>query len=256
MDSITLTDRIKHSRSLDFGTIFGDAIELFKKTWLQGFVFTLLTMVMAILTLLIIYIPLFGMISLSDYNDYGYGAYPEIPWVTMMPFFLLFVLAMIFVNTIIFAMTAGFFKIVRKLDAGEEASGGDMFMYVKGKYLGKAFVLSLAMIGIELLATLLCFLPLLYVMVPVGFFAVVFAFNPEFSSSEIIRISFKLGNKKWLLSFGLIIIGGLLAEIVGLLLCGIGIFFTASFIYLPLYLIYKETVGFKETKTSPGFLEG
>ena len=63
---------------------------------------------------------------------------------------------------------------------------------------------------------------------------------------KIVKASFKLGNKKWLLTFGLLFVSGLLAEIVGLLMCGIGILFTVAFVYHPTYLIYKDVIGFDE----------
>lgn len=244
MDINTLTNKIQQSPSLDFGDIFSKAIELFKKTWLHGFIFTILSMVLIIPAALIIYLPLFGMITYSEFGEYEYGA-SEFPWVGMIPFFLLFILAMIFLNTIIFAMTAGFFKMTKRLDEGGEVATGDLFMYVKGAYLKKSFVLSLMIIGISLLATLLCYLPLFYVLVPLNFVAAVFAFNPELTPSEIIRTSFRIGNKKWFIAFGLIIVSSILSEIVGLLLCGIGILFTAAFIYLPVYLVYKQVIGFE-----------
>ena len=81
-------------------------------------------------------------------------------------------------------------------------------------------------------------------MIPVSYFAIVFAFNPELSVGEVIKVGFKLGNKKWLLSFGLIIVASLLAQIVGFLLCGIGMLFTATFVYHPIYFIYKNVIGF------------
>ena len=73
-----------------------------------------------------------------------------------------------------------------------------------------------------------------------------FAFNPEFSVGEIVKGSFAIGNKKWLLVFGLLIVSSLLAQIVGMILCGIGVFFTAAFVYHPIYLVYKNVVGFED----------
>lgn len=244
MNINTLTSKIQQSPRLDFGDIFGQAIELFKKTWLHGFIFTILSMVIMVPAILIIYIPLFGMMTFREYDRYEHG-FSEFPWVGMIPFFLLFIVAIIFLNTVIFAMTAGFFKMMNRLDKGGEVSTGDLFMYVRGAYLRKSFVLSLMTIGITLLATLLCYLPVFYVLVPLSFVAAVFAFNPELTPSEIIRVSFSIGNKKWLIAFGLIIVSSILSELVGLLLCGIGVFFTAAFGYHPIYLMYKQVIGFE-----------
>ncbi|MGE5944241.1 MAG: hypothetical protein ACM31G_07875, partial [Flavobacteriales bacterium] len=98
-----------------------------------------------------------------------------------------------------------------------------------------------------ILAMLLCFFPIIYVMVPLALINVIYAFNPEMTASDIVKVGFKLGNKKWLITFGLMIVAGLLAQIVGLIMCVVGIFVTASFAYLPLYFVYKESIGFNET---------
>ena len=127
-----------------------------------------------------------------------------------------------------------------------EPGSDDYFFYLKRPYLGKVISLSAATFGITIAAVLLCVLPVFYVMVPVALMNVIFAFNPDLSTSEIIKAGFNLGNKKWLLTFGLIIISSLLAGIVGMLMCCIGIYVTSSFSYLPAYFIYKDSVGFDE----------
>ena len=101
--------------------------------------------------------------------------------------------------------------------------------------------------GIGVLATLLCFFPIIYVMVPLALINVIYAFHPDLTASEIIKVGFALGNKKWVITFGLMIITGILAQIVGMIMCFVGIFATASFVYLPLYFVYKESIGFNET---------
>jgi len=124
-----------------------------------------------------------------------------------------------------------------------EVGSDDYFYYLKKPYLGKVIKLALLTFGITLLATLLCVVPLIYVIVPVTLMNVIFAFNPEMTASEIVKAGFDLGNKKWLITFGLIIVSALLAQVIGMLMCVIGVLVTASFSYLPAYFIYKESVG-------------
>src|SRR5690606_2459382 len=119
------------------------------------------------------------------------------------------------------------------------AASDDYFHFFKKHYIVKILKLSLASVGISILAAMLCGLPLIYVIVPISFFSIMFAFNPELSVTDIVKASFALGNKKWLLAFGLTIVASLLAEIIGLLMCCIGIFVTMSFVHLPKYFIYK-----------------
>jgi hypothetical protein len=77
-----------------------------------------------------------------------------------------------------------------------------------------------------------------------SYFIIVYAFNPNMPTTDIVKVSFKLGTKKWLLSFGLFVVLYLLIVILTLVTCGLGSLFLAPFIYLPFYLIYKEVVGF------------
>jgi hypothetical protein len=237
-----LLQKIGTARDLDFGAIFSQSIELFKKTWVQGLVMLLLTMLLMVPFYLIMYLPMIGMglldsESLQHMEDFNL--------ILMIPFITFVVIFSFFAMVIGFGMKASFYRICKLKDLNK-AGADDYFFYLKRPYLGKVISLSLATFGITIGAVLLCVLPVFYVMVPVALMTVVFAFNPDLSTAEIVKAGFALGNKKWLLSFGLIIVSGLLAQVVGMLMCCIGIFVTASFAYLPMYFIYKDSVGFDE----------
>ncbi|APY10300.1 hypothetical protein BWZ22_03195 [Seonamhaeicola sp. S2-3] len=243
-----LIEKISTAKDLDFGNIFSNSIELFKKTWLQGFLLQLFTVIVMLPLIIVFYVPFIGAIIAQQESGYGDTQAFDSLFAGMSILYILFVIVGVLVlGAISVALNAGFYRIMRKLDHDEQVSTSDFFYFVKGKYLSKTFVLMLISIGIGVVAALLCYLPILYVMVPLSLFAIVFAFNPELSVGEIVKVSFKLGNKKWLLIFGLLIVSGLLAEIVGLLSCGIGILFTAAFPYHPIYMVYKEVIGFDET---------
>ena len=62
---------------------------------------------------------------------------------------------------------------------------------------------------------------------------------------KIVKLSFSLGTKKWFITFGLIFVSAILG-MLGIIACGIGILFTISIAYLPVYFIYREVVGFEE----------
>jgi hypothetical protein len=244
MNTITsLSEKINNAKTLDFGTLFSQCIELFKKVWVQGLVMLLLTIAFIIPFYIIIYLPLIAMGFFEDQMT-GYNNDPEL--IFMIPFILLILVFSIFAMIVTFGMKASFYRICKIKDLNE-AKSDDYFYYLKRPHLGKVITLSLMSFGISLLAVLLCVLPIIYVAVPIALINVVFAFNPEMKASDIVKASFNLGHKKWLITFGLIIIAGLLAEIVGFMLCFIGIFATASFAYLPAYFIYKESVGFEDS---------
>ncbi|WP_298760690.1 hypothetical protein [uncultured Psychroserpens sp.] len=235
-----IQQRILSAKELDFGQIFNDSIELFKKVWVQGLLMFLILFAFMIPFIFIVYIPLI-ILGISDFsNPGGYNTLAPIAFLIMIVAYLLFVFAMMVIT---FGLKAGLYRIMRQKDQGI-VDKDDYFFFLRRPHLSKTINLSLATFGISLLATLLCFFPVIYVMVPLNLLVVIYAFNPEMSSSDLIRLSFDLGNKKWFITFGLTIVAGLLAQMVGALMCGIGVLFTASFAAIPLYFIYKEVIGF------------
>lgn len=249
MNTPEILRRIQNAKDLDFGTIFNNAIELFKKTWVQGLVTILLNMVLAIPVVMVVYIPLIFMgfidVFASTYDPYDPYSQPDISplfGLIIIPLYLLVIVAM---STIGFGLKSAFYRIC-KLKDFEQMGKEDYFYFFKKPYFGKTVKLGLAYVGITFLATLLCVIPIIYAFVPLMYMFVVYAFNPDKSISEIIKISFNLGNRKWLLTFGLAIVSGLLAGIIGTLMCVVGVYVTMSFTFLPPYLIYKDVIGFDE----------
>jgi len=89
---------------------------------------------------------------------------------------------------------------------------------------------------------LTCGLGIVYLVVPMSLFPAFFAFDKELTALEIVKAGFALGNKNWLMIFLLVIVAGLVAQL-GVILCLVGVFFTAMFSKIPIYFIYKDTVG-------------
>ncbi|WP_417200436.1 hypothetical protein [Bizionia sp.] len=243
----SILEKIANAPSLDFGTIFSDAFDLFKKTWVQGFLLQIITFIIVLPFILLLYLPLLGIIisqaTTGDQDPEAFQAYFAGLGIMYMLFFIAGILVL---SVVSLALNAGFFRIMKRLDHNEPIKTSDFFYFLKGKYFGKLLILMFAALFISLIAVMLCVLPIIYVVVPIYFFSIIFAFNPELSAGDIIKASFKLGNKKWLLVFGLTIIASLLAQIVGMLMCGIGILVTAPFVYHPMYLVYKNVIGFED----------
>lgn len=237
-----LLTKVNSAKALDFGTIFSQSIELFKKTWIQGLVMLLLTMVLMIPFYILMYLPIVAMGLLHPESfEWGKGS----SFVLFLPSIIALVFVF-FVMIISFGLKSAFFRICKMKDFNEVTSD-DYFYFFKKPYLAKTIKLTAITFGIGVLATLLCFFPIIYVMVPLALINVIYAFHPDLTASEIIKVGFALGNKKWVITFGLMIITGILAQIVGMIMCFVGIFATASFVYLPLYFVYKESIGFNET---------
>lgn len=243
-----LEEKIQNAMALDFGTIFSESIELFKKTWVQGFLLQIFNLVIALPFIIILYVPLIGFVLANAENGYDDSETLSAFFAGMSILYILFLIVGIFVlGAVQVALNAAFFRIMKKLDHNEATTTNDFFYFLKGKYLSKALILMIVSILISIPAVILCYIPFIYVIVPMSYFSFFFAFNPDLSVGDIVKASFGLGNKKWLISFGLLIVSSLLAQIVGLLLCLVGVFFTAAFVYHPTYLIYKHVIGFDET---------
>ncbi len=237
-----LEKKIELAKDLSFGEIFQRSIELFKKTWLQGLIMLLLTFVCIIPFYLIIYFPLGIAGYLSSQGNLNHSE-PNGFLIVMSVVGMLILITVVFAIGI--ALKAAFYRIIKNKDFNLSTTD-DYFFFFKKAYLGKLFTLTLAFMGILTAAILVFVLPLFYVIVPLSLAQVIFALNPELSVGEIFKASFKLGNKKWLLTFGLLIVSSFLAQFVGLLACGVGIILTASFALIPVYFIYKDVVDLHE----------
>lgn len=249
MNYSEIEQKINENKSVDFGDIFNKSFELFKKTWQQGLLHMLLSIAVVLGVMAIVMVPMFamGIFDPSVFEGFENGN-PDFKGIILL--YLAMFPAIFIAATFSMLLNAAFYRIVKQIDLEElESPVASFGMFFKSQYVIKAFVLSLLTMVIAIVAMLACYLPLFYVMIPLTFVVVVFAFNPDMPAMDLIKLSFKLGTKKWLVTFGLVMVSSILAEVVGLLLCGIGIFATASFIYLPTYYIYKEVIGFDDNST-------
>jgi len=236
--------KIETANSPDFGDILSKSFILFKKAWVEGMLHVLLILGLMIPLFILLYAPLIPLLIDSVQNGRDFNPFQEYSLLLIIGYFFVFLILMIISQVFNYAIMAHLYKVLKKADTGSTQEIGGYFSCLKRDF-GKLFVLSLAGIGIALLATILCYLPLIYAMVPLQLLVVIYAYNPELSVSEIVKASFKLGNRFWLIIFGLMIIGGLISQI-GVVLCFVGVVATASFVHFPMYFFYKDTVGFEK----------
>lgn len=247
MTTDQFTDKINKAPRLDFGNIFSDAITLFQKVWLQGFLMILLGSVTFIGLYTVMMIPMLasGFILEQDAGDMN----TVVSILLMGLMFLMYIVIIIAATTLNVGLQAAFYRIIRVKDRNLKSEVGVNFgMFLKKRHLKKLFLFSLIYLLILGISYVLLIVPLLYTVVPMQYAVIIYAFHPEWSIKQILKAGFDLGNKKWGITFALLLVGGLAAYAVGLLACFIGIYFTMSFIYLPAYIIYKEVVGFTEVE--------
>jgi hypothetical protein len=250
MNYTALEQKINENKPLDFGDILSKSIELFKKTWKQGVLHALLSVGLVMCVVLLVLIPMYmtGVFNPEVFDSLN-SSQPDYRAIVMM--YLILFPAVFIASIFVSLINMAFYNIIKQIDLEEEVSLASFGMFFKAKFFVKALVITILSFLISVVAMLACYFPLFYVMIPLSLLIPIFSFNPEMSSSDLIKASFKLGTKKWLITFGLLIVSGLLAELVGLLLCGIGLFVTMSFVYLPMYFVYKDAIGFdNESKSS------
>jgi hypothetical protein len=241
-----LIQKIESSSKPDFSDILTKSFNLFKKVWESALYHTLILMAIVIPFIIVVYAPLIILIGRQgSYNSYRYYD-PYEPSVMMIVIYAIVVFALVFVvQSISLGIIAHFFRALKRADLDTNEDIGGYFVYLKGDNLSKVFLISIATFLISLAAILLCYLPIFYVLVPIQIIQVIFAFNEKLSVSELIKASFILGHKYWLIAFGLIILSSFIAQL-GVLLCVVGVIFTAFFVHLPMYYFYKDTIGFDE----------
>ena len=79
-------------------------------------------------------------------------------------------------------------------------------------------------------------------MIPLMFLALVFGYNSDLKISEIIKLTFKIGHKKWGLTFVITLLYSLL-YILTTTTCGVEAVFFSCFVQIPIYIINKKTIG-------------
>lgn len=236
----TLLEKIENAKSLDFSDIFESVIDFFKKIWLKGFLVILIIIVFAIGVNF-----LFSLIGLSPQGN------PFIDGFKLESYMKFFLSNMIYsipqtilLSSFTLAFLSAFYRICKQTYLGKNVTD-DYFYFLKKEYFSKLLMLGIIYTAIGTVAQLMFVIPYIYVFVPLSYFAIIFSNNPHLSEAEIVKASFKIGNKKWLISFGTMFVTGILG-LLGIVGCGIGLLFTISIVYLPVFFIYKEVIGFEE----------
>jgi len=237
--------KIKNAPALDFGDIFNKSMELFKKGWLYGLLLQLFVIIIMMPFIIILYVPfVMAIIAQSGSGNIDPNIFGSMFAGFSMLYIIIFILGILAATVFQLALNAGFFRLLKLIDSGQSVKAADLFYFLKGKYFGSVTLLMLSTVIISLIAATLCYVPLIYAIIPLSFFTIVFAFNPEMGVGDIVKVSFNLGTKKWLISFGLFFVTYLLVIFLTILTCGIGSLILTPFIYLPLYFVYKEVIGF------------
>jgi len=240
--------KIETAQKPDFGGILSKSFDLFKLIWKDCLYHGLISMAVALPFLILVYAPLMPLyIDMIEASINGYNVQPDMNYsVGWYIGYTLIVFGFAIMMQIIgIGIAAHFYRVLKKHDLQTDENPGGYFIYLK-EHFGKIVLLTLATTGISLVAIVLCYFPIFYVMVPLQLVLPIFAFNKRMSVGSIIKAAFKLGNRFWLIIFGLAILSSMIAQI-GVIACFVGVFVTAYFVHIPMYYVYKDTIGFDDT---------
>ena len=255
MNKEILLEKIEAADDLSFQKITSESGTLFTKVWGQAFLSSLLIVLFSIIAGIIFFIPytislvFFGLTS--ETMDFHVSNDERVRILSYL-FGGMFSVA---VGAIFIAVSAAFCRICKMKDHNRDGYH-DYYFFLKKKYFSKLIILATLSLAIIVPSVeYLSYIPLVYLAVPISFFIVILAFNPELSAKDIINVGFKLGTEKWGISIGFLLIGGFISMIAGVILCGFGFVFTMTFINLPLYFIYKYIFDFDDEKPVDSYQE-
>ena len=237
---------------LDFGTVFENAFENYKKIALYaGLMLLVFSIIISILTIA-------GLISyVGIENMEGFGEkMKQISTSKVMPLDIAIPLnaGLLLFSGFISPFMSGFLKMADCGQKGEEFHVSTMFSYYKFHYFLNIFLsviiiglisTSVAMLlesaGLSFVGTVTSLLIsfLTFLSIPLIVFG-------NLNATDAIKYSILLVSKQPLILLGLTIVAGI-GSALGIFGLCIGIFFTLPFMYSMNYVIYKSIVGFDET---------
>ena len=247
----TTKDRIEEIRkngyALDFGNVFNHAFENYKKIALYGglifFVFAILMSLFAIVILFSIFDAETVLEKLKPEN-----LQPENLSLDSM---LIFSGVSLLITCLLSPFSAGLIKMAYCAERDDEFHVSTMFEYYKAPFFKELFIATfLITIVNSILSGIINYIqmPIIEVVVSVtiGLFTILMIpliIFGKLKAVEAIQASILVVSKQPIVILGLLVIG-VIASLVGLIGCCIGIVFTIPFMYSLYYVIYSEIIGF------------
>ncbi|MFN7100322.1 MAG: hypothetical protein ACK4M4_08125 [Flavobacterium sp.] len=233
---------------LDFGTVFNNTIENYKKiAWYGGL------MIFVFFTLFCLV--LFGIaIAFIGFPELKAILKPENLQLETFPLEFLFYVsvATVFIAAITCPFPAGLTKMAHSADKDEEFGIATMFQYYKPPYFVELIIATtllaivasatqntIAYFQIPFLSSVLSMIISLFT-----FLAVPFIIFGNLKAIEAIKASVLVASKQPLILLGLIVVSSI-ASWIGFLGCCIGLAFTIPFVFSLYYVVYKEIIGFE-----------
>lgn len=237
----------KNGYTLDFGNVFNHAFENYKKIALYGglifFVFAILMSLFAIVILFSIFDAETVLEKLKPEN-----LQPENLSLDSM---LIFSGVSLLITCLLSPFSAGLIKMAYCAERDDEFHVSTMFEYYKAPFFKELFIATfLITIVNSVLSGIINYIqiPIIEVVISVtiGLFTILMIpliIFGKLKAVEAIQASILVVSKQPIVILGLLVIG-VIASLVGLIGCCIGIVFTIPFMYSLYYALYSEIIGF------------
>lgn len=237
----------KNGYTLNFENVFNHAFENYKKIALYGglifFVFAILMSLFAIVVLFSIFDAETVLEKLKPEN-----LQPENLSLDSM---LIFSGASLLITCLLSPFSAGLIKMAYCAERDDEFHVSTMFEYYKAPFFKELFIATfLITIVNSILSGLINYIQIpvieVVVSVTIGLFTILMIpliIFGKLKAVEAIQASILVVSKQPIVILGLLVIG-VIASLVGLIGCCIGIVFTIPFMYSLYYALYSEIIGF------------
>lgn len=236
---------------LDFGNVFEDAIDNYKKIAVYAGLMFLIFSVLASIVIIFAGVAYIGLENLEEFRI----KIKQLSTMKVMPFEIALPLnsALLLFSALLSPFMAGFLKMAKNGQEGEEFHVSTMFSYYKSSYFlniflsvilieitSTTFVLLSDWAGLSFVGSLISFIISLlsYLSIPLIVFG-------NLNAIDSIKYSILLVSKQPIIFLGLIIVA-LIGSILGIFAFCFGIFFTFPFVYSMQYAVYKNIVGFNQ----------
>ncbi len=198
--------------------------------------------------ILVVYIPIIPlyaeMIQNTGNTAYQPNIFENYSATAIVGYYLLIFIASFIMQAVSMSVYGHFFRFLKKDDLNTDEDIGGYFTLLKDSF-GKLLLLSLATIGIGLVAMLFFYLPIFYAIIPLHFIFPFFIFNSNLNVTETVKAAFKFGTKNWGVLFGIGFVCSFLSSL-GMIACYVGLFATMFFPYIATYVTYRDTIGFED----------
>ena len=244
-----ISKKIAEAQKIDFGSLFNESVQVFKKVWLQGFILQLLSIGISI-PLMFLNFSILQDVGVDSNSQYSIQKILIDDAMTQQhgSALIIYYLVTIVVGIISSLLSFGFFKVIGQMDKGQDFVFSEFFYFFRNGRFTKSLLLVLANFGVAILAVLMCVFPIFYVMIPLMFVTPFYVYNSELSISEVLKSSFALGHKKWGITFAITLLNIITLYILIIFTCGLGALFFGCFLQIPIYVLYKKIISFESSE--------